>query len=295
MKEYEDARRRIFNEEIICDIESKSRNFKKIQRLREKAAIKKRMKNKIESSILAINDDNRPYAKVIIEGEEILGLLDSGASLSCLGRGALEFIKKHNIDMIKMTEDIRTADGKQQQIHGRFKSTVSWSGKTQEIELYVVPSLQQQLYLGVDFWRTFKVAPNIVSSLDISSSTVEPVFDPMRTLSPAQSEELERVKLTFPSCAVLGLGKTTVEEHVIEMEDESIPIKQRHYPISPVVQKLMYAELDRMLELGVIETSNSAYSSPVVLVRKPGKNRLCLDSRKINTATKKFCHTLKES
>lgn len=44
----------------------------------------------------------------------------------------------------------------------------------------------------------------------------------------------------------------------------------------------MYEELDRMLSLGVIEGSKSAWSSPVVLVRKPGKIRLCLDSWKVN-------------
>lgn len=40
-----------------------------------------------------------------------------------------------------------------------------------------------------------------------------------------------------------------------------------------------------MLSLGVMEESNSAWSSPVVLHRKPGKNRLCLDSRKLNAVT----------
>lgn len=37
-----------------------------------------------------------------------------------------------------------------------------------------------------------------------------------------------------------------------------------------------------MLDLGVIEESKSSWSSPVVLVQKPGKVRLCIDSRKLN-------------
>ena len=47
----------------------------------------------------------------------------------------------------------------------------------------------------------------------------------------------------------------------------------------------MYTELDRMLQLGVIEESNSPWSSPVVIVQKPGKVRLCIDSRKVNGVT----------
>jgi len=44
----------------------------------------------------------------------------------------------------------------------------------------------------------------------------------------------------------------------------------------------MYAELDRMLNVGVIEESSSAWSTPVVLVHRPGKVRLDIDSRKLN-------------
>ena len=42
-----------------------------------------------------------------------------------------------------------------------------------------------------------------------------------------------------------------------------------------------------MLSLGVIEPCQSPWNSPVCLVRKPGKNRLCLDSRKLNSLTVK--------
>jgi len=47
-----------------------------------------------------------------------------------------------------------------------------------------------------------------------------------------------------------------------------------------------------MLEMGVIEKSQSAWSSPVVLVQKPVKVRLCLDSRKVNAAIKKDAYPL---
>lgn len=54
----------------------------------------------------------------------------------------------------------------------------------------------------------------------------------------------------------------------------------------------MYEELGRMLELGAIEESNSAWSSPVVLVRKPGNVRLCSDSRKVNAVTVKDAYPM---
>jgi len=70
------------------------------------------------------------------------------------------------------------------------------------------------------------------------------------------------------------------------------PIKQRHYPVSPAIEKLMYDEIVWMIGLGVIEESDSSWSSPVVIVRKPGKVRLCIDCRKVNDVTRKNAYPM---
>lgn len=100
------------------------------------------------------------------------------------------------------------------------------------------------------------------------------------------------MKLRFPSYSRLGLGRTSLERHVIEVMNEVIPVKQRHYPVSPAIQKLLFDELDRMIALGNIELSNSSWSSPVTLVRKETKNRVCLDARKVNARTIKDAYPL---
>lgn len=51
----------------------------------------------------------------------------------------------------------------------------------------------------------------------------------------------------------------------------------------------LYEEIDRMLELDDIAPSSSPWSSPMRLVVKPNKVRLCLYARKLNDATKKGC------
>lgn len=235
------------------------------------------------------SDDGRPYVKVYLGKEQLWGLLDSGASISCLGQGALEFLERENLKIAPLTASVLTADGTRQPVKGTINLDISFRGETKALTLFVIPSLSQKLYLGVDFWRAFKIAPTVIAEITPNLSPASAMD--MHDLTMNQKHQLEQAIAQFPSFTTQGLGKTHLEEHVIDTEG-AVPIKQKHYPVSPAIQKLMHTELDRMLELGVIEESNSPWNSPVVLVRKPGKVRLCLDSRKVNQVTKKDAYPL---
>jgi Reverse transcriptase (RNA-dependent DNA polymerase) len=55
---------------------------------------------------------------------------------------------------------------------------------------------------------------------------------------------------------------------------------------SPAIEAKVHKEIDRMLDIGVIEKSKSAWMNPMVVVNKPDSSlRLCLDSRQINSVT----------
>ena len=47
-------------------------------------------------------------------------------------------------------------------------------------------------------------------------------------------------------------------------------------------------EVDSMLEMGVVRPSTSPYMyvSPIIMVKKDGSNRVCVDFRKLNKITK---------
>lgn len=143
------------------------------------------------------------------------------------------------------------------------------------------------LYLGIDFWKAFGIAPQIE---EITST--DPDYSNTHTLNSKQASLLAEVVSMFPSSDVDGLGKTPLIQHSIDTPGCE-PVKQRYYAVSPAIQKLMDGEINRMIELGVIEESQSPWSSPVVLIRKDtGKNRLCLDSRALNKVTTKDAYPL---
>jgi len=111
-------------------------------------------------------------------------------------------------------------------------------------------------------------------------------------LSPGQTEQLEKAKGRFLSYESQGLKLTKVEEHSIQLVEGAVPVKERFFPVSPAKQQLLFAEVDKMLRLGVIELSESPWNNRTTLVQKPGKNRLCLDARKLNTLTVKDAYPL---
>uniref|UniRef100_W8AS19 RNA-directed DNA polymerase n=1 Tax=Ceratitis capitata TaxID=7213 RepID=W8AS19_CERCA len=280
---------------------SKTRNLTKIKRMREKAKTLRRIRNKIVSTIVTIKGDNRFFAQTKVGGIEVIALLDSGAEACCLGKNAEKFLQNKGSKIVPVkNQSIRTANGGETPVTGVISLPVLWDGLTRELEFLIVPGLQQEVYLGIDFWKEFNMAvvsrgagpANTVVS-ELAPAEGDLAFDSKQhTLTHGENVALEKVKAQFPSFAVLGLGHTDVEEHIIEVEDENIPVKQRHYPISPAIQKLVYQELDRMLDMGVIEESNSSWSSPVSLVIKGTKNRLCLDARKVNERTIKDAYPL---
>jgi hypothetical protein len=89
------------------------------------------------------------------------------------------------------------------------------------------------------------------------------------------------------------LGRTNVTKHEIEIEEGTKPIKQQYYKTGPDEDKFIKEEIGRLLENGIIRRSKSAWASPVVLVKKKdGKIRFCVDYRKLNSVTKSDAHPI---
>ena len=90
----------------------------------------------------------------------------------------------------------------------------------------------------------------------------------------------------------LDLGKTNLVKHKIELTDYT-PIKDRYHRIPPHQYKEVRKHLKEMLDVGAIRRSNSPWASPVVLVRKKdGSLRFCIDLRKLNARTIKDAYSL---
>lgn len=86
----------------------------------------------------------------------------------------------------------------------------------------------------------------------------------VNSLSPTDVCDLPAVKLTFyPSV---------------------LPSYQQPYPMSAQQLRLVKSEVEKLLELGIIVPSQSAWGSPVIFVpKKNGQMRMCVDYRVLNS------------
>ena len=109
------------------------------------------------------------------------------------------------------------------------------------------------------------------------------------------AEEESRLQIFLSEQLVLFeqiRGTTPLIKHKIRLIN-SEPIKQRYQPRNPRMQAIIDEEVNRMLAEGIIEPSTSPWSSPVVIVKKKdGTPRFCIDLKKINDISQKDAYPL---
>ena len=90
----------------------------------------------------------------------------------------------------------------------------------------------------------------------------------------------------------LELGRTDMVKHEIRLTNY-VPFKERYRRIPPHQYSEVRKHLDEMLQIGAIRRSNSPWASAIVLVRKKdGALRFCIDLRKLNERTVKDAYSL---
>lgn len=88
------------------------------------------------------------------------------------------------------------------------------------------------------------------------------------------------------------LGRTGEVQHTIDTGDAP-PIRLRPYRTSPGQREEIDTQITDMLSQNIIQESVSPWAAPVVLVKKKdGTTRFCVDYRKLNEITKKDSYPL---
>ncbi|UYV81988.1 hypothetical protein LAZ67_21000316 [Cordylochernes scorpioides] len=115
----------------------------------------------------------------------------------------------------------------------------------------------------------------------------EPQFQINENLAYKEKEQLKQVLERYEDLFSSGLGRSNLAKHRIDTEGAK-PIKHKPYRVSAKEREIIKEQIDEMLRDGIIRPSSSPWSFPVILVKKrDGKYRFCVDYRKLNDVTVK--------
>jgi len=239
-----------------------------------------------------IEEEQQLSAAVMIGGNSYKTTIDTGARAS--------FVCEEMADNIaalgrttKTRRQVRLADGRCSLIDAQLEVEVKFGNKQVTMSLLILPGVVDPLVLGWNFLKQV--------GTEIRCAGYE-IIIPARNrhngwleekLSVAVVQQVNELDDTtaFLEAELADLstmtGTSNMAEHQIKMKDDK-PIKQKYYPKNPKNQGESNAKVDELLQMGLIEHSKSPYSSPIVMVKKKtGKWRLCVDFRQINAKSVK--------
>ena len=154
------------------------------------------------------------------------------------------------------------------------------------------------LYQGsqvADFYVGHRVMQIGSRSCESRQSNERPSVDLTGTdLTQSQKQKLENLIWEFRSLFVTEggpTGRTSKVKHAIITN--GLPVREPIRRIPHALQETVKLEVKKMLKDGVIRESNSPWSSPIVMIKKKdGSWRFCVDFRKVNSMTQKDAYPL---
>ncbi|KAG7309482.1 hypothetical protein JYU34_005450 [Plutella xylostella] len=134
-----------------------------------------------------------------------------------------------------------------------------------------------------------------VNDKELTINKIESIEDPFceqiktdTELSSTDRDKLEVLLRKYRQCFSFGLtdlGLTNLSQMTITLKD-SIPVVYRPYRMAHSERQKVKDMIKEMLDCGIVTESTSAYASPILLVqKKTGDQRLCIDYRALNAKT----------
>lgn len=240
-------------------------------------------------------------------------LVDSGAEISAISSNYEDKIIRttNTIPTLPLTGiSVYNAIGnKAIKVKSQILLPITIKKKTIQVPFIVIPDLNEGGIIGNDFLETHRATVDyekrnltirtensVVSTpflkkegKPIHLKTIytkvakEPIVPKIITHKPQKEQALlDTILEKFNDVFRREPGKIRGYECNLRLKDDK-PVCVKPYPIPISKIEAVEREINRMIELDIIERSRSPYSIPIVPVfKKNGEVRLCLDARKIN-------------
>ncbi|KAG6462595.1 hypothetical protein O3G_MSEX013362, partial [Manduca sexta] len=219
------------------------------------------------------------------------------------------------VRFLKSQRNIRLADGNET-LRDCYLYTVMVKLQDREIPttFIVIPGADARTLLGCDFIKRAGIAINLLESKWSFTSTPDRVYDFVRSysvkseggadllctdasplslrpnegahLSEEQRAQMNEMIARYASRFAVEGEPTGFITHRIKTDEKQEPIASQPYRMSPAKVAILEKELDKLQRADVIEECEFPWAANIVLVpKKDGSARLCIDYRKLNAVT----------
>ena len=251
------------------------------------------------------HEPGRPQISLDMKGEKIKCLLDTGASANFI---SFNLIEKYKIPIQPNEQIIKLGTGSCRS-EGSVKLTLKDAEKKYEakIEALVIKGLNDEFILGYPAMRFLNIkimaSENKIQvfngeecnlregeqSLKLSKLEAQQQEEtPIQAVKFGQNTDLnEKIKaLILKSNNVKDHEKKMMIKHEIQLKEGYKPCYARPYRRSENETAIITGEIEKLLDKGIIREIISEFASPVVMVKKKdGSIRFCVDYRKLNDIT----------
>ncbi|CAH2084993.1 unnamed protein product [Euphydryas editha] len=255
---------------------------------------------KRDKSIVNINcvgNSKTTTMRVVIGDYSIQAIFDSGAECSVMCESVASKLPGKRIVGVKYLRGI-----------GQFpvislitlETVCEIDGISIEVSFCIVPDyeLSSNVLIGMDLIKNTSLS--VLVTNNGSKLFFHPVVNNIRLNSPlfekldcdlADIDEIRQLKLLLNKYAHLfisGFPTTRVNTGKLEirLKNPDKYVERRPYRLSPIEREKVANIVKDLIDHNIIRESRSPYSSPIILVKKKnGDDRLCVDYRELNSNT----------
>ncbi|KAL7297648.1 hypothetical protein TKK_0009316 [Trichogramma kaykai] len=246
-----------------------------------------------------------PHVDIILNSRvEIQALVDTGATVTCLQEEFFEANKENfkNLPILPLVNTVVTGfrGEKSVRIKKQIRIPTTIQGISAEINFLGIPRLAKTCILGVDAFNSYGTIINVpqrkiaFESLQVITDDRDEPYNQGISMEEIEQKvqgieaddktriQLKNLCVKHSDCFRKVPGRFRSYEHTIIMKNDE-PFFLKSYPIPDKYREQVSQEVAKMLRQGIIERSTTPYISPLVVVpKKDGSVRLCLDARQIN-------------
>lgn len=235
---------------------------------------------------LTTTGNNYKFKEVKLCDQQVKALIDCGSQLNLLRQNIYETMEAPGL---KTTNIVLTGFGRNLvSPQGYFTTVVEVDEGKFETDIYVVSddAMKLDMVVGNDLLDQGEVILNrkgvTIRKPEVPIMCIRVADEPELDIDSHASDEKRKEVEDLVASYVPEKTKTTDVKMKITLKEEQ-PMFCRPRRLSPKEKEIVDKQVEEWLRDGVIEPSSSEYSSQVVVVKKKnGSHRVCVDYRKLN-------------